>query len=731
LATLISIIIWFLLLFGAQFLGFIYCNKILTNRASYYCSKTLGLLLITFISWILGVVFSLTVINSILLTVILLFISYYLVIKQQDTKEIFFNWKEFFYSESLFIGSFLFVWIIYSFHPEIYWGEKPMDFTFLNYFTRLNTFEISDPWASGNKLGYYYLGTYLISSLTKLSGLQTSVAYGVALATVFALLVSTITALALSLSVSRLTAYVIGFIYILVGNFDGLFLWFTKKYPVGFDLYWATSRTLTSPGMNEYPLWSMLFADVHAHIIALPFVALTLLLIIQLTKNAFNSDNKTFLSILLGVSWGSLASINTWDFINITLSMVVLFILLAAYNYLYDKKNILNLFKIFSTTIIVSAICVIPFKLIISAESQINWGFVYPEEFNNLLQIFKVFGHWILIIITSFVLYTYSQNDSYSFKEKSIRKLIIFSLLSFLPIILGVITTKFCNVPNAPWQILSIASLICSIGSYLFIYTEQEYELELTQIVGFLLLAAGIHLSVSESFFLMDRMNTTFKTYHYIWALLGISSLLLICFWIKKSQNNFFSKKLGFVSLVIFLIPTIISSSLCIYIMTTFKRIPSDRPTIDGTHYLTKFNPEEISAINWLNNNIKDTPTIVEAFGPSYQEYSRISMHTGLPIVLGWEYHVQQRGSKDTTQRKDAIEKIYTSNSINERMRELNKYDVQLIVVGKLEREKYGLNVDEFFLRNPGYFTEVFSNNLIGKSSVRIFKHKYTSIKDL
>ena len=38
-----------------------------------------------------------------------------------------------------------------------------------------------------------------------------------------------------------------------------------------------------------------------------------------------------------------------------------------------------------------------------------------------------------------------------------------------------------------------------------------------------------------------------------------------------------------------------------------------------------------------------ETPVLVEAAGPSYQEFGRVSMNTGLPIVLGWEYHVFQR----------------------------------------------------------------------------------------
>ena len=37
--------------------------------------------------------------------------------------------------------------------------------------------------------------------------------------------------------------------------------------------FWATSRVIAPNAINEYPFWSFLFADLHAHVLALPFTA--------------------------------------------------------------------------------------------------------------------------------------------------------------------------------------------------------------------------------------------------------------------------------------------------------------------------------------------------------------------------------------------------------------------------------------------------------------------------
>ena len=74
------------------------------------------------------------------------------------------------------------------------------------------------------------------------------------------------------------------------------------------------------------------------------------------------------------------------------------------------------------------------------------------------------------------------------------------------------------------------------------------------------------------------------------------------------------------------------------------NRVQTPKPTLDGMAYLRSKAPDELAAYEWLNSNIKGIPVILEAHGDRYQEFTRVAMNTGLPTVLGWDYHVFQRG---------------------------------------------------------------------------------------
>jgi sugar lactone lactonase YvrE len=66
-------------------------------------------------------------------------------------------------------------------------------------------------------------------------------------------------------------------------------------------------------------------------------------------------------------------------------------------------------------------------------------------------------------------------------------------------------------------------------------------------------------------------------------------------------------------------------------------------------------------------------------------------MYTGLPTVLGWEYHVPQRGNSpaEIDTRRDAVKEIYASPSAAAVEGLLRRYHVGYVYVGRLERDTY------------------------------------------
>ncbi len=127
---------------------------------------------------------------------------------------------------------------------------------------------------------------------------------------------------------------------------------------------------------------------------------------------------------------------------------------------------------------------------------------------------------------------------------------------------------------------------------------------------------------------------------------------------------------------------------------------------INGITYLKNLYPTDFAAIEWINQNIKGQPVILEAQGDSYTDYARVSTNTGLPTVLGWtvhewlwrgEYDYPPDDSKklsDTTPYYPAprigdVQLMYESEDLEQTKNLLKKYNVEYVFLGDLERQKY------------------------------------------
>lgn len=730
---LISMITWLAIIEG---LGFIIYPFILTcigePRISYALSKCAGIFTFGYVVWLLGLMQLLSTSLPSLCVILAAFVC----IAHWRVRATWGSWedlpypssREIYTVEGLFLGTLAVSLLIVAFHPEIYWGEKPMDFTFLNFFIRNDTLPPQDPWSSGNTMNYYYLGPLLLALLHKLSGLQSNYGYGLSIATIAALIVTTgfaaIFALTRSLRWSSIGAVAVTFI----GTLDAVYLFLGRKFPFGFDLYWATSRTLHSPGINEYPLWSILFADLHAHYIALPVTLCMLTALIVLIQRWLDVNSRSLfpLMFLSGFFWGILSIVNSWDYITYGIVAAVFFGLFAFSPYLEaSTKKRLGFCGMGILTLCISVLVSLPFHISVSSNARIGYGAVVTEEFNSFFELFRIHGHWLLIIALSPWALRHVIRERSS--EWNIAGIVFFLFFGFLPLILGLWHRLYLEIPGAPWGVLLAATVVCITGMLLL----RTGRREPLSVLGALLVAAGTLYSVAELYFFMDRMNTTFKVYNALWMLSGISAVALLSSWItyQGQKKTFWQMPEILVSIPILFIAWI-GGVICIAAMVTFQRTPGPRPTLDGTAYLAHFNSTEKPAFDWINSHIRGTPVLLEAWGPSYQEYTRFSMHTGLPVVLGWEYHILQRGTahEDMLERKQDVATIYTTSNPREAVKLLNKYSVDLIVVGQMERKAYGTGGLNKFDAAPNYFIPLFSHQ-DGDQSVRIYTTAYSSLK--
>ena len=126
--------------------------------------------------------------------------------------------------------------------------------------------------------------------------------------------------------------------------------------------------------------------------------------------------------------------------------------------------------------------------------------------------------------------------------------------------------------------------------------------------------------------------------------------------------------------------------------------------TLDGMAYMqaaTYDDPNgEISlswdaqGIAWLQENIDGSPVILEGLTPMYRWGSRVSIYTGLPTVIGWDWHQRQQrcgiGPCESVDiRLAEVEQMYSTPNLAKTAELLERYEVDYIYVGEVERLYY------------------------------------------
>ena len=151
----------------------------LTDRG-YIFSKTLGILLLAYSTWILAylhlVAFS--HLSTLIVMAILLLLASALCVWQRQTIKTFLlqRWRLLLIEEAIFTLAFLLFVGIRSLNPDLwhiyFGGEKPMELAFLNAVLRSPYMPPYDPWFAGGYINYYYWPFYATYQQLYVNGLE-------------------------------------------------------------------------------------------------------------------------------------------------------------------------------------------------------------------------------------------------------------------------------------------------------------------------------------------------------------------------------------------------------------------------------------------------------------------------------------------------------------------------------------------------------------------------------
>lgn len=480
-------------------------------------------------------------------------------------------------------------------HP-VWGGEKPMEFAHLNAILRSAHFPPYDPWFAGGYINYYYYGMYLVAFLFKLTGIPSEVAFNLAQPTVIALLASGTFSLVGTLGrdlarrwSAAVPAGLVGVLITLgIGNLTA-FAGYLDAPLTGirnaFDYYtWSGSRAIPDV-ITEFPYFTALYADLHAHVVALPIT----MLLISLAY-AVASDQRRFVSTvrrlpavrlvdalpvvlrvgIAAVALGSLGATNAWD--------VPAYLALTAVGIFMALRAMPSLWARLATTAVVSgavALAALVFFLPFFTHYVAIFGSLgRVREPTGFAAFFSHFGALLTIVALGLI--------AVSLAASRVRGPIWMNPLFLLALVAGLLAARGSVSPGSvllplfeniavllTGGVLLLASLVALRGGsvaekaivggsgVLLISAVLVDQVVLGLMIAFLsagvllwgratsssvrfisvMVAAGAAIVAgTELVFLADdlvggsayRMNTVFKFYNQVWILLSVACAALL-----------------------------------------------------------------------------------------------------------------------------------------------------------------------------------------------------------
>lgn len=723
--------------------------------------------------------------------------------REEIKKEIRGNWQRYLAVEILAVIAFMIFLLIRLGNPDLWHpskgGEKPMDFSYLNAVLKSSTFPPYDPWYAGGYLNYYYYGFVILGVPVKLLGIVPSIAYNLLIPTIFMMAILAAFSIGWNLSGFLLThaqlmakkvnsiknvfleaPFIAGLIsavmMMVLGNLGTMrMIWhgFQKlasggepldsagflqrlgwtfqgigkvltgsSLPYGpGDWYWIPSRVFPNEPITEFPFFTLLYADLHAHLISLTITLLVIAWVINLISIkwlwADENGKASFTNFLItfsagGLIIGALRPTNTWD--------LPTYLIFAIITVVYVVLKYANppgyLFPGFSLPVRKMSIAIFSGLLLAGL------AFLFYQPFGqwfgqayNKVQLWRgdhspfwsYLTHWglFLFIIISWMVHELGDWLANT-PASALRKLKPWRELIYLGVViaLAIIIASLVVGIQIAWLVLLMA--ILALALILRPDQADHKRLVLFMIGTGLVLTLAVELIVIEGD--IGRMNTVFKFYLQAWTLLSLSAAACLC-WLIPIMNDRWGNRFRLLwqTALIFLIGGAVLFPFLAGADKIRDRMNSLAPhTLDGMKYMetARYSDydkdmdlgQDYRAIRWMQENIQGSPVIVEANTPEYRWGSRYTIYTGLPGVVGWNWHQRQQravvNSDWVQERVDEVGKFFSTPNPDDAKAFIFKYDVKYIVVGQLERAAYPAEgIAKFDAGNGRYWKEVYKDS--------------------
>jgi len=512
------------------------------------------------------------------------------------------------------------------------------------------------------------------------------------------------------------------------------------------DWYWKPSRVIPEVAneITEFPFFTILYADLHAHLIALPITLLVLAwgLSIVLARGRWGEPDGRHRWLSMGVSFGlgalaigALRPSNTWDFYTYLVFGCVALVYGLGRDYLAHRQEA-DRFGIpaqaWRAAFAIGGILILVGLATIMYEPFARW---FAQAYNRIdlwgghrTPFWSYLTHWGLFLFVIGSWLTWETRDwMASTPLSALAKLRPYQgiLAAVLVIGLGIIAVLL-------FQGIQIAWLVLPLAAWSAVLMFRPGQPDAKRFVLFMV-GTGLFVTLAVEIVVLrgdiGRMNTVFKFYLQAWTMLAIASAAGFGWLLKDLSSWLPAWELPWkAALAVLVFGAALFPILAGQAKIKDRMEPSAPHTLDGMTYMDYARyttgpdggearemdlSQDYRGIRWMQDHVQGSPVIIEANTPEYRWGTRYTIYTGLPGVVGWNWHQrQQRAVQPDTlvfMRVDDVTAFFTTTDPWEAAQILQKYNVQYIVVGQLEKISYpGPGLDKFSEQNGKLWNEVY-----------------------
>ncbi|MBI3173348.1 MAG: glycosyltransferase family 39 protein [Chloroflexi bacterium] len=772
---ILGLLFWYLFIFALGVVTYPLARLALPGLGvnAYALSRILGLTLLAYFSWLagsIGLTYSRLTIGLVLagLTAAGLGVGW---MKRGQLLEEWRTHRRFFLTvELIFFGFFLFDLLVRLGNPDLWHpakgGERPMDFSYFNAVLKSSSFPAYDPWYAGGYINYYYYGFVLVGTPVKWLGIVPSIAYNLILPTLFALVAVGAFAVVYSLlqgtlkpsvdederplnlplvaglAASMMTVALgnLGTIRMIYQGFQRMaapggiidnanivqrMIWAAQGFfnsltggilPFGRgDWYWNPSRVMPPDDMaiTEFPLFTFLYSDLHAHMIVLSLALFVLAWAVSLIKTRAKMSRLEWLASFFvgGLMVGAIYPTNLSDIYTYLLLAVIVFAYVLWFHVGEVRISWLPewipalLRRIGVIVVGVAALVGLSYLLY---EPYRYW---YAQSYGSIIPwtgqhtpVWSYLTHWGLFLFIIFFWLVWETREWMAATPVSaLGRLRPYALLieGLLAVFLAALVYLLFKGVQIAWLALPMAAW----AGLLLLRPGQSDEKRLILFLIGTALVITLVVEVVVAVGDIGRMNTVFKFYLQAWLMLAVSAAAALG-WLLAEVGRWRPGWRGFFQGG--LVALFAGAFLFTFTATADKISDRMNPlaphTLDSMDYMksavySEFGrdmdlSQDYRAIRWLQDNVQGSPVIVEAApaGVQYTWLSRMTIYTGLPGVVGWQWHQQQQRvqfSQQVIDRGVEVDAFYNTPDPDAAQAFLRKYNVRYIIVGQLERGKY------------------------------------------